>query len=61
MTNLPERLACYIFAIGDEPGDCTQRIQFKGGEWPSETDLGGLNKESLARVIRKFFLEEYND
>lgn len=57
-----ERLGCYlarkIFAIGDEPHDKVQRIEFKGGEWPDrETGLGGLCETSLASSIAGFLNE----
>lgn len=53
--DLAESLAREIFAIGDEPDDKVQRIQFCGGSWlkNAETNLGGLNRDALARELHE--------
>jgi hypothetical protein len=49
---LAAAIARKIFEAGDMPHDKTQRIQFKGGEWPdNETSLGGFNERALADCI----------
>ena len=51
---LAEKIARDIFALGDEPTDMVQRIEFKGGEYPGkETGLGGLCERALASYIAK--------
>lgn len=42
-------LARRLFAVPNEPGDRTQRIEFKGGKYPeAETNLGGYCESALA-------------
>lgn len=45
-------MAKALLAVADDPDDKCHRIAFKGGDWPvSETDLGGMSEEPLARWI----------
>jgi hypothetical protein len=54
VAGLAARIARGVFAIGDMPGDATQRIAFKGGTYPGkETDLGGLCESALADVLQR--------
>ena len=51
---LAKRIARTIFMCGDEPHSKCNRIQFKGGSYPSsETNQGGLNESALIGVIER--------
>jgi hypothetical protein len=54
-----KRLARTIFEApyGIDPNK-VQRIQFKGGQSPNETDLGGLCEGALADLIKRFLDNE---
>lgn len=63
---LGKLIARGIFQVGNEvfPSrkDKTQRIAFKGGEWPdNETDLGGLDEWSLASHIERLLNQHLPD
>lgn len=47
---LAEQIAKAIFSVSDSKHKC-QRIQLKGGRWPDETDMGGLCKSALEKLI----------
>jgi len=48
---LARRIVNELFKLGSDPTPC-QRIQFMGGNWPdSEINQGGMNKDSLIRLI----------
>ncbi len=52
-TQLANRIATDIFESGDRLPDKTQRIAFRGGEYPdAETTLGGYCQSALADCIR---------
>lgn len=49
---LAKALARHVFATCDSKVDRTQRIEFKGGIYPTaETDLGGLCEIALEDVL----------
>lgn len=55
---LASYLARQIFKLGDEGADRTQRLEFKGGEWPDkETDLGGVCEVALVSFLERVINE----
>ncbi len=56
---LAVKIARDIFKSGDQSNDKTQRMAFKGGEYPdSETNLGGYCEVALADRIHATLIAE---
>ena len=46
-------LAKDLLSLGNEPCSPCNRIEFKGGLWPAETDQGGMCEHALVEWMAK--------